>query len=92
MLDTAEFNQEEVLLQVLDLPLGLSMVISLDTLLELLGLDIAKELKMDLFTISLLDATIQDSGIEERSNAKCDHNITLTLILDFKIENNLKII
>jgi len=41
---------------------------SSDTLLELLGLDIAEELKMDLFTISLLDATIQDSSIEERSD------------------------
>jgi len=41
---------------------------SSDILLELLGLDIAEELKMDLFAISLLDATIQDGGIGERSD------------------------
>jgi len=41
---------------------------SSDTLLELLGLNIAEELKMDLFTISLLGTTIQDSSIEERSD------------------------
>ena len=45
----------------LDLPLGPSMVMSSDTLLESLELDIVEELKMDLFTISLLDTTIQDS-------------------------------
>ena len=44
------------------------MVMSSDILLELLGLDIAEELKMDLFAISLLDATIQDGGIGERSD------------------------
>jgi len=47
------------------------MVIFSDTLLELLGLDIAKELKINLLTISLLGATIQDDGIEERSNDSC---------------------
>jgi len=47
------------------------MVIFSDTLLELLGLDITKELKINLLTISLLGATIQDGGIEERSNDSC---------------------
>jgi len=44
------------------------MVMSSDILLESLGLNIAEELKMDLFAISLLDATIQDGSIGERSN------------------------
>ena len=52
----------------MDLSLGPSIVMSSDTLLESLGLDIAEELKMDLFAISLLGATIQDGGIEERSD------------------------
>lgn len=34
-------------------------------LLESQRIDIAEELKMDLFAISLLHATIQNSGIEE---------------------------
>ena len=52
---------------ILDLPLGLSMLMSSDTLLVSLRLDIAEELKGYLFTISPLGATIQDGGIEERS-------------------------
>jgi len=41
----------------------------LETLLEFLRLDMAeKVVKEFLFTISLLDATIQDSGKKERSN------------------------
>jgi len=41
---------------------------SSDILLELLGLDIAEELKIDLFAISLLGTIIQDGSIEERNN------------------------
>ena len=38
-------------------------------LLESYGLDMAEELKIDLFIISLLGTTIQDNGIRERSTA-----------------------
>ena len=66
----------------MDLSLGLFMVIFSDTLLELLGLDIAKELKINLLTISLLGATIQDGGIEERSNDSCWELKSYILILE----------
>ena len=82
-LGTAKFNWEKVLLQALDLPLGPSIVISSDTLLELLRLDIAKKLKMDLFAISLLGTTIQDGGIGERSDQTCN----VMLILNPKSKN-----
>ena len=52
---------------ILDLPLGLSMLMSSNTLLVLLRLDIADKVKWYLFTISLLGTTIQDGGIEERN-------------------------
>ena len=48
----------------LDLPLRPFMLMSSDTLLVSLGLDIAEELKWCLFAISLLGTTIQDGGIE----------------------------
>jgi len=67
MLEAVKCSLEEFLLTILDLPLGLSMLISSDTLLVSLRLDIAEELKGYLFTIFLLGATIQDGGIEERS-------------------------
>ena len=44
------------------------MVMSSDILLESLRLNIAEELKMYLFKISLLDATIQDGSIRERND------------------------
>ena len=69
------------MLQVLNLPLRPSMIMSSDTLLESLELDIVEELKMDLFTISLLGTTIQDSGIEERSN-----NCTLIYLYLYKYQ------
>jgi len=44
------------------------MLMSSNILLVLLRLDIAEGVKLYLFTISLLGATIQDDSIEERSN------------------------
>ena len=53
------------------------------------GLDIAEEEEyIFVFTISLLDTTIQDGSTRERSNA-CD--IILILTLDSEIENKTKI-
>jgi len=53
------------------------------------GLDIAEEEEyIFVFTISLLDTTIQDGSTRERSNT-CD--IILILTLDSKIENKTKI-
>jgi len=52
-----------------DLLLGTSVLISIgiivDSVLELLGMSVGKE--TNVFAKSLLDATIQDSGIRERS-------------------------
>jgi len=67
MLEAVEYSLEKFLLIMLDLPLGPSMLMSSNTLLVSLRLDIVEELKGYLFTISLLGPTIQDSGIEERS-------------------------
>ena len=58
MLETVECSLEKFWLIMLDLPLGLFMLMSSDTLLVSLRLDIAEELKGYLFTISLLDTTI----------------------------------
>jgi len=68
MLEAVECSLKEFLLMMLDLPLELSLLMSSNMLLLLLRLDIAEELKWYLFAISLLGATIQDGGIEERSN------------------------
>ena len=67
MLETVKCSLKKFLLTILDLPLGLSILMSSNTLLVSLRLDIAEELKGYLFTISLLGTTIQDSGIEKRS-------------------------
>ena len=61
-LDITNNSLEEFVLELLDLPLKGPMLISL-------GQDIAKEVtKRFLFTISLLDVTIQDGGKKKRSN------------------------
>jgi len=58
----AKIALELIELSAMNLPLGLSMLISSEKLLTFTKLDIE-------FTISLLDAIIQDSGIKERSIA-----------------------
>jgi len=77
VLELTEDTLEEFLLTALDLPLGSSMLMSSDTLLVSLRLDIAEGVKLYLFAISLLGATIQDGGIEERS----DDLVALTCII-----------
>ena len=54
MLEAVECSLEEFLLMTLDLSLGPFMLMSFNTLLVSLGLDIAEELKWCLFAISLL--------------------------------------
>jgi len=85
MLEIVECSLEEFLLMILDLPLGLSMLMSSNTLLVLLRLDIAKELKGYLFVIFLLGATIQDGGIEERSDIIPKSSMDKLPILDFSL-------
>jgi len=68
VLELAKDFLEKFLLTTLNLPLELSMLMSSNTLLISLRLDIVEEVKLYLFVISLLGATIQDGGIEERSN------------------------
>jgi len=58
MLEIVKCSPEEFLLMTLDLPLGLSMLMSSNILLVPLRLDIAEELKGYLFAISLLGAII----------------------------------
>ena len=68
-LDITEDSLKEFILEMIVLPLGTSIWVSLETALDLKGLDIAeiKEI-IFVFAISLLDTTIQDGGMKERSN------------------------
>jgi len=68
VLELAEDFSEEFLLIILNLPLKSSMLMSSNTLLVSLRLDIVEGVKLYLFVISLLGTTIQDGGIEERSD------------------------
>jgi len=82
---------------VLDLPLSTFIQTFLETTLGLNELDVAEKVKGEfIFTISLLDATIQDGGIRERSNVHQIFSLTTfkiyslfqTIIL-FSIHNSL---
>ena len=70
---------EEFVLDDLDLLLSLFMFISLEMLLTSTEYNIAeKNRKEYVFALSLLDATIQDGGMRERSNG---HNTIKLLYL-----------
>ena len=67
-----EPSLEELILDLGDLPLNKSILISSDPLLISVGQDIAEgDLKEFIFIISLLGATIQGGGMRERSNVYC---------------------
>ena len=69
-LDSINDSLDEFLLETVVLSLELLIWMSLETVLDSRGLDIAEEEeKMFKFAISLLDATIQDGSIKERNNA-----------------------
>jgi len=64
-----EPSLEELILDLGDLPLDRSISMSFDPLLISVGQDIAEgDLKGFIFTISLLDTTIQGGGMRERSD------------------------
>ena len=66
----AKVTLEELQLETIDLPLGSFILMSSEKLLTSTRLGITKILKEEfLFAISLLDITIQDSGIKERSDS-----------------------
>jgi len=67
-LESVEDSLEELTLNLLDLSLRGPMLMSSESLLITLELDIAEEMiKRFLFAIFLLGATIQDGGKKERS-------------------------
>ena len=67
-LNSIEDSLDKLVLETLDLPLEAPICISSETTLDFTGLDMAEvEERMFEFTISLLGATIQDSGMKERS-------------------------
>jgi len=64
-----ELSLEELTLDLGDLPLDRSILMSSDPLLISVGQDIAEgDLKGFIFAISLLGATIQGGGTRERSD------------------------
>ena len=72
MYEYAKVALKEIQLNTLNLLLSLSMLMSSEKLLISTRLDIAKMLKNNfIFAISLLGATIQDSGMKERSDIAC---------------------
>ena len=79
-MESAENFLEELMLDLLDLSLGGPILMSSESLLITLGLDITEGMiKIFLFAISLLDTIIQDGSKKERS--MLTYNIILTLIL-----------
>ena len=68
-LDSTDNSLDKFMLVTVDLPLRAPIWISSETQLEFARLDTAEEvIKGFIFTISLLGATIQDSGMKERSD------------------------
>ena len=73
MFKWAKVVSELIGLGTIDLSLGLSILMSFKKLLTFTELDIAEILKRKfIFAISLLCATIQDSGMKEKSSL---HNL-----------------
>jgi len=63
-LDSTEDSLDELVLEIMNLPLGASIGISSELALDSTGLDMAEvKVKMFEFTISLLDTTIQDGSM-----------------------------
>ena len=69
-LDNMEDSLDELELETMDLPLGAPIGTFSEIALDFTGLDMAEvEVKMFEFTIFLLDTTIQNDGMRERSVA-----------------------